>query len=116
MSFGFFGIQMGFALQNGNVSRIFQNLGAEIDDPAILWVAAPLTGLIVPPIVGSMRDRTWHARWGRRRPFFFIGALLASIALFFMPNSPMLWVAAVFFLCWRCPFLFYSFVARAKIK
>ena len=94
MSFGFFGIQMGFALQNGNVSRIFQNLGAEIDDLAILWVAAPLTGLIVQPIIGYMSDRTWHAKWGRRRPFFFIGALLASIALFLMPNSPLLWIAA----------------------
>ena len=94
MSIGFFGIQMGFALQNGNVSRIFQNLGAEIDDLAILWVAAPMTGLIVQPIIGYLSDRTWHARWGRRRPFFFIGALFASIALFLMPNSPVLWVAA----------------------
>ncbi|MFK7809433.1 MAG: MFS transporter, partial [Saprospiraceae bacterium] len=94
MSFGFFGIQMGFALQNGNVSRIFQNLGAEIDDLAILWVAAPLTGLIVQPIIGYWSDRTWHPKWGRRRPFFFAGALLSTIALFFMPNSPVLWVAA----------------------
>lgn len=94
MSFGFFGIQMGFALQNGNVSRIFQNLGAEIDDLAILWVAAPLTGLIVQPIIGYMSDRTWHAKWGRRRPFFFVGALLASLALFIMPNSSVLWIAA----------------------
>jgi maltose/moltooligosaccharide transporter len=94
MSFGFFGIQMGFALQNGNVSRIFQNLGAEVEDLAILWVAAPLTGLIVQPIIGYLSDRTWHARWGRRRPFFFVGALLASLAMLFMPNSPVLWVAA----------------------
>jgi maltose/moltooligosaccharide transporter len=94
MSFGFFGIQMGFALQNGNVSRIFQNLGASIDDLPILWVAGPLTGLIVQPIVGYLSDRTWHSKWGRRRPFFFIGALLASVSLFIMPNSPMLWVAA----------------------
>ncbi len=94
MSFGFFGIQMGFALQNANVSRIFQTLGAEIEDIPILWVAAPLTGLIVQPIIGYLSDRTWHPKWGRRRPFFFIGALLASAALLYMPNSPVLWVAA----------------------
>lgn len=93
MCFGFLGIQMGFALQNANVSRIFQTLGADIDDIPILWVAAPLTGLIVQPIVGYMSDRTWN-RLGRRRPYFFIGAICASIALFFMPNSPALWVAA----------------------
>ncbi len=94
MSFGFFGIQFGFALQNGNVSRIFQTLGAEIDDIAILWVAAPMTGLIIQPIIGYLSDRTWHPRWGRRRPFFFVGAVFASIALFIMPNSPYLWFAA----------------------
>lgn len=94
MSFGFFGIQFGFALQNGNVSRIFQTLGAEVDDIAILWVAAPMTGLIVQPIIGYLSDRTWHPRWGRRRPFFFVGAIMASLALFVMPNSPYLWFAA----------------------
>lgn len=94
MSFGFLGIQMGFALQNANVSRIFQTLGAEIDDIPILWVAAPLTGLIVQPIIGYFSDRTWHPKWGRRRPYFLIGAILASLALFVMPNSPVLWVAA----------------------
>jgi maltose/moltooligosaccharide transporter len=94
MSFGFFGIQFGFALQNANVSRIFQTLGAEIDDISILWLAAPATGLLVQPIVGYLSDRTWHPRWGRRRPFFFFGALLASIALFIMPNSYVLWMAA----------------------
>lgn len=94
MSFGFFGIQMGFALQNANVSRIFQTLGAELDKIAILWIAAPVTGLLVQPIVGYLSDRTWHPYWGRRRPFFFIGAILASIALFLMPNSTMLWMAA----------------------
>ena len=83
MSFGFFGIQFGFALQNANVSRIFQTLGAEIDKIGFLWIAAPLTGLLVQPIIGYMSDRTWHRKWGRRRPFFFIGAVLASIALFF---------------------------------
>ena len=94
MSFGFLGIQMGFALQNANVSRIFQTLGAEIDDIPILWVAAPMTGLIIQPIIGYFSDRTWHPRLGRRRPYFLIGAILASLALFVMPNSPVLWVAA----------------------
>ena len=94
MSFGFLGIQMGFALQNANVSRIFQTLGAEIDDIPILWVAAPITGLIVQPIIGYLSDKTWHSRLGRRRPYFLVGAILASLALFIMPNSPVLWVAA----------------------
>ena len=94
MSFGFLGIQMGFALQNANVSRIFQTLGAEIEDIPILWVAAPLTGLIVQPIIGYFSDRTWHPKLGRRRPYFLIGAILASLALFIMPNSPVLWFAA----------------------
>jgi maltose/moltooligosaccharide transporter len=95
MSFGFLGIQFGFALQNANVSRIFQTLGAEIDNIAILWIAAPVTGLLVQPIIGYLSDRTWHPYWGRRRPFFFIGAILASIALFLMPNSYELWMAAL---------------------
>jgi maltose/moltooligosaccharide transporter len=94
MSFGFLGIQMGFALQNANVSRIFQTLGAEIDDIPILWVAAPLTGLIVQPIIGYFSDRTWHPKLGRRRPYFLVGAILASFSLFIMPNSPVLWFAA----------------------
>lgn len=94
MSFGFLGIQMGFALQNANVSRIFQTLGAEVEDIPILWVAAPLTGLIVQPIIGYFSDRTWHPKLGRRRPYFLVGAILASLALFIMPNSPMLWMAA----------------------
>jgi len=93
MSFGFLGIQMGFALQNANVSRIFQTLGAEIDDIPALWVAAPLTGLIVQPIIGYFSDRTW-TKLGRRKPYFLVGALLASVALFIMPNSPALWFAA----------------------
>lgn len=93
MSFGFLGIQMGFALQNANVSRIFQTLGAEIDDIPALWVAAPLTGLIVQPIIGYFSDRTW-TKLGRRKPYFLLGALLASVALFIMPNSPVLWFAA----------------------
>lgn len=93
MSFGFLGIQFGFALQNANVSRIFETLGANVDDIPILWIAAPLTGLVVQPIIGYFSDRTW-TRLGRRRPYFLFGAIAASIALIFMPNSPALWVAA----------------------
>ncbi len=93
MSFGFLGIQFGFALQNANVSRIFETLGASIDEIPLLWIAAPVTGLIVQPIIGHMSDNTWN-RLGRRRPYFLIGAILASIALIMMPNSPALWVAA----------------------
>jgi len=92
MSFGFLGIQFGFALQNGNVSRIFQTLGAEIDQIPILWIAAPVTGLIIQPIIGYMSDKTW-GRLGRRRPYFLVGAIMASIALILMPNSPGLWIA-----------------------
>jgi len=98
MSFGFLGIQMGFALQNGNVSRIFQTLGAEIDNIPILWIAAPVTGLLVQPIIGHMSDRTWN-RLGRRRPYFLTGAILASLSLSIITNSPtwifataMLWI------------------------
>jgi maltose/moltooligosaccharide transporter len=93
MSFGFLGIQMGFALQNANVSRIFETLGARIEDIPILWIAAPLTGLIIQPIIGHYSDKTW-TRLGRRRPYFLAGAILASIALILMPNSPALWIAA----------------------
>ena len=93
MSFGFFGIQFGFELQNSNVSRIFETLGANKDEIPILWIAAPLTGLLVQPVIGYLSDRTWHPYWGRRRPFFFIGAILATIALVIMPNSPSLWIA-----------------------
>lgn len=93
MCFGFIGIQFGFALQNANVSRIFQTLGAAIDELPILWVAAPLTGLLVQPIVGYFSDKTWN-RFGRRRPYFLVGALATSAALLFMPHSPSLWIAA----------------------
>ncbi len=93
MCFGFFGIQMGFGLQNANVSRIFQTLGADIDAIPILWIAAPLTGLLVQPVVGYMSDRTW-GRLGRRRPYFLYGALATTAALLIMPNSPALWIAA----------------------
>lgn len=93
MSFGFLGIQFGFALQNANVSRIFETLGASIENIPVLWIAAPVTGLIIQPIIGHMSDNTWN-RLGRRRPYFLTGALLASLALLAMPNSPVLWVAA----------------------
>lgn len=93
MSFGFLGIQFGFALQNANTSRIFETLGAQVEEIPILWIAAPVTGLVVQPIIGYFSDRTW-TRLGRRRPYFLVGALLASVALCIMPNSPSLWVAA----------------------
>lgn len=96
MSFGFLGIQFGFALQGSNMSRIFQTLGADKDDIPLLWIAAPLTGLIVQPIIGYLSDRTWSSRFGRRRPFFLIGAVLSSIALFFVPYSSALWMAVGF--------------------
>ncbi len=92
MSFGFFGIQFGFALQNANTSRIFSTLGAAQDELPILWLAGPVTGLLVQPIIGYLSDNTWHPTWGRRRPFFFI------VALFLMPNSSVLWMAV--FLLW----------------
>ena len=94
MSFGFLGIQFGFALQGGFMSRIFQTLGAEVDSIPGLWIAAPLTGLLVQPIIGYLSDNTWSPKYGRRKPYFLIGAILASITLFFMPHSPVLWVAA----------------------
>jgi maltose/moltooligosaccharide transporter len=93
MCFGFLGIQFGFALQNANVSRIFQTLGADVGDIPALWIAAPFSGLIVQPIVGYLSDRTWN-RLGRRRPYFLIGAVLTTLALLWMPNAPALWVAA----------------------
>ena len=93
MAVGFFGLQIGFALQNANASRIAQSLGADYDKLALFWLAGPVTGLILQPIVGYMSDRTW-GRLGRRRPFFLIGALMAGCALIFMPNSPYLWIAA----------------------
>ena len=93
MCFGFLGIQFGLALQNANASRIFQTLGASIDSIPVMWIAAPLTGLLVQPIVGHLSDRTWN-RFGRRRPYFLVGAVLTTTALLAMPNSPALWVAA----------------------
>ncbi len=94
ISFGFFGIQIGFALQNANMSRVFQSLGASLDDLPALWVAAPLTGLLVQPIIGFMSDRTWLGRFGRRRPYFVAGALLAALSLLLMPLAPVLLAAA----------------------
>jgi len=93
MCFGFLGIQFGFALQNANASRIFQTLGADMDTVPGLWIAAPLTGLLVQPVVGYLSDRTW-GRFGRRRPYFMLGAVLTTLALFIMPNAPALWMAA----------------------
>jgi maltose/moltooligosaccharide transporter len=93
MCFGFFGIQIGFGLQNANTSRIFQTLGVEVNHLAILWIAAPATGLLVQPIIGYLSDKTW-GRLGRRRPYFFWGAILTTLALLVMPNAPALWVAA----------------------
>jgi maltose/moltooligosaccharide transporter len=91
MSFGFFGIQFGWGLQMANMSSIYQMLGADEASLPLLWLAAPLTGLLVQPIIGHMSDRTW-CRLGRRRPYFLIGAVLASIALVFMPHSSSLWI------------------------
>lgn len=93
LCFGFIGIQFGFALQNANVSRIFQILGAPIENIPMLWVAAPITGLLVQPVIGYWSDKTWN-RFGRRRPFLLAGAVLASLALFIIPNSSTLWIAA----------------------
>jgi maltose/moltooligosaccharide transporter len=93
MCFGFLGLQFGFALQNANVSRIFQTLGAGLEQVPLLWIAAPFTGLIVQPLIGYCSDRTW-TRLGRRRPYFLAGAVLAAVALVWMPRAPNLWVAA----------------------
>jgi maltose/moltooligosaccharide transporter len=93
MSFGFLGIQFGWGLQLANMSPIYKYLGAEESNISYLWLAGPITGLIVQPIIGSMSDRTWN-RLGRRRPYFLVGAILASITLFFMPNSSTVWMAA----------------------
>jgi maltose/moltooligosaccharide transporter len=94
MSFGMLGIQFGFALQGGFMSRIFQTLGADKDAIPMLWIAAPLTGLLIQPIVGYMSDRTWSYKFGRRKPYFFVGAVMTSLALFFTPYSSTLWMAA----------------------
>ena len=95
ISFGFFGIQIGFALQNANMSRVFQTLGSSLDDLPALWVAAPLTGLLVQPVIGHLSDRTWLGRLGRRRPYFLIGAVLAALSLLGMPEANALLAAAL---------------------
>lgn len=100
MSFGFLGIQFGFALQNGNTSRILRSFGADVEQLPMFWIVAPLVGMIVQPIIGHYSDRTWN-RFGRRKPFFLVGAILSSIALVILPNSgnftsilPALWIGA----------------------
>ncbi|MFT7247644.1 MAG: maltose/moltooligosaccharide transporter [Psychromonas sp.] len=102
MSIGFLGIQMGFALQNGNASRILLNFGADVEELSFFWIVAPLTGMLVQPVVGYFSDKTW-TRLGRRRPFFLVGAIIASFGLLLMPNAdlfvkylPALWVGAGF--------------------
>ena len=101
MSVGFFGIQFGWDLQRANMGSIYENLGAHPEEVPLLFLAAPLTGLIVQPLIGYLSDRTWHPRWGRRRPYFLIGAILSSIALVLMPQSSALWMAAG--LLWKLP-------------
>lgn len=93
MSTGFLGIQVGWGMQMGNMSAIYEYLGAKPDEIPLLWLAAPMTGLIVQPIIGYMSDRTW-GKWGRRKPYFTIGAILATAALILMPHAPSLWFAA----------------------
>jgi maltose/moltooligosaccharide transporter len=93
MSFGFLGIQFGWGLQLANMSAVYERLGARPDEVPLLWLAAPVTGLVVQPIIGALSDRTWGPL-GRRRPYFLAGAILASIALFVMPTSTTLWMAA----------------------
>lgn len=94
MCFGFFGIQFGWSLQMGNMSAVYEFLGAKPEDIPGLWLAAPMTGLLVQPIIGYLSDRTWHPKLGRRRPYFLIGAILSSLALFILPNSSTVWMAA----------------------
>jgi len=94
MCFGFFGIQFGWSLQMGNMSAIYEFLGAKPEEIPGLWLAAPMTGLLVQPIIGYLSDRTWHPTLGRRRPFFLVGAILSSLALLLMPNSSAVWMAA----------------------
>lgn len=93
MNFGFLGIQFGWGLQMANMSAIYEKLGAKTDEIPILWLAAPMTGLIIQPIIGAMSDKTWN-RFGRRRPYFLVGAILASLILIIMPHSPAIWAAA----------------------
>ncbi len=95
MSVGFFGIQFAFGLQNANVSRIFQTLGASVESIPVLWIAAPITGLLIQPLIGHLSDKTWLGKWGRRRPYFMLGSVFAALALFIFPNVGGLWMAAI---------------------
>ena len=94
MNFGFFGVQFSFGLQQSNMSAIYRYLGAEESELPILWLAGPVTGLVVQPIIGAMSDGTWSPKFGRRKPFFLIGAIIASLALIAMPYSSSIWMAA----------------------
>ena len=94
MAFGFLGIQFGWGLQMGNMSAIYEFLGAAPDEIPLLWLAAPMTGLIVQPVIGYLSDKTWHPILGRRKPYFLIGAILASVTLILMPFSSAIWMAA----------------------
>lgn len=93
MNVGFFGIQYSFGLQQTAVNPIYDFLGAKPDEIPILNLAGPMTGLLIQPIIGAMSDKTWHPRWGRRKPYFFIGALFCSLCLFVYPFSSTLWMA-----------------------
>ena len=94
MNFGFFGVQFSFGLQQSNMSAIYKYLGADEAELPLLWLAGPITGLVVQPVVGAISDGTWSPRFGRRKPFFLIGAVIASLALIAMPYSSSIWMAA----------------------
>ena len=94
MNFGFFGVQFSFGLQQSNLSAIYKYLGANESELPMLWLAGPVTGLVVQPIIGAISDNTWSPTFGRRKPFFLIGAVIASFALILMPYSNSLWMAA----------------------
>ena len=94
MNFGFFGVQFSFGLQQSNMSAIYKYLGAEESELPLLWLAGPVTGLIVQPIIGAISDGTWSPKFGRRKPFFLLGAVIASLALVAMPYSSSIWMAA----------------------
>ena len=94
MNFGFFGVQFSFGLQQSNLSAIYKYLGANESELPMLWLAGPVPGLVVQPIIGAISDNTWSPTFGRRKPFFLIGAVIASIALILMPYSNSLWMAA----------------------
>ena len=94
MNFGFFGVQFSFGLQQSNMSAIYKYLGAEESELPLLWLAGPITGLVVQPIIGAISDGTWSPRFGRRKPFFLLGAIIASVALVLMPYSSTIWMAA----------------------